>query len=72
MIFVVLTFESHRYANVFYNEEQMWTYTLKSNPDAWQAHSRLGKVMIDKGNNDAAFYHIGESVRLRPDLSGDA
>ncbi len=69
VIFVVLTFESHRYANVFYNEEQMWTYTLKSNPDAWQAHSRLGKVMIDKGNNDAAFYHIGESVRLRPDLA---
>lgn len=68
-IFVVLTFESHRYAGVFYNEEKMWTYTLKTNPDAWQAHSRLGKVMIDQGNNDAAFYHIGESVRLRPDLA---
>lgn len=68
-VFVVFTFESHRYANVFFNEEQMWSYTLKANPDAWQAHSRLGKVMIDQGNNNKAFYHIGESVRLRPDLA---
>lgn len=69
IVLVVLTFESHRYANIFYNEEQMWTYTIKRNPDAWQAHSRLGKVMIDTGRDDAAFYHIGESVRLRPDLA---
>ncbi len=68
-VFVILTFESHRYAGIFYNEEKMWTYTIKRNPNAWQAHSRLGKVMIDTGRDDAAFYHIGESVRLRPDLA---
>ena len=66
--FSVLTFSSHRYAGIFSGEQAMWTHTLKGNPNAWQAHSRLGKVMFDAGNNDAAFYHIGESVRIRPDL----
>lgn len=69
VVLVALTIQSHRYAGVFANEYEMWTYTLKHNPSAWQAHSRLGKVMLERGNNDAAFYHIGESVRLRPDLA---
>lgn len=68
-IFAVFVFESHRYAGIFFNEERMWTYTLKSNPDAWQAHSRLGKVMIETNRYDQAFFHISESVRLRPDLA---
>ncbi len=68
-IFLTLAFLGHRHAGVFANEYEMWTHTLKSNPNAWQAHSRLGKVMLERGDNDAAFYHIGESVRLRPDLA---
>lgn len=68
-LFAALVIWSHRYAGIFVNEYEMWTYTLKSNPNAWQAHSRLGKVMLEMGNNDAAFHHISESVRLRPDLA---
>lgn len=78
-VFAVLTISSHNYAGIFAGEEPMWKYTLKRNPDAWQAHSRLGKTMLEKADqnamrrmqeaNDAAFYHIGESVRLRPDLA---
>ncbi len=69
VVFAVLTIHSHRYAGIFANEYEMWTHTLKSNPNAWQAHSRLGKVMLERGNNDSAFHHISESVRLRPDLA---
>lgn len=68
-LFVLLTLWSHRYAGIFANEYEMWTYTLKANPNAWQAHSRLGKVMLERGKTDAAFHHISESVRLRPDLA---
>lgn len=68
-IFLTLTVMGHRHAGVFANEYEMWTYTLKYNPNAWQAHSRLGKVMLERGDNDKAFYHISESVRLRPDLA---
>jgi tetratricopeptide (TPR) repeat protein len=69
VVLAAMTIYSHSYAGVFANEYEMWTHTLKYNPNAWQAHSRLGKVMIERGNNDAAFFHISESVRLRPDLA---
>lgn len=68
-IFLTLALLGHRHAGVFANEYEMWTYTLKYNPNAWQAHSRLGKVMLERGDNDKAFEHISESVRLRPDLA---
>jgi len=77
--FFVLTTYSHFYAGIFEGEETMWKYNLARNDEAWQAHSRLGKTMLEKADqnamrrmqeaNDAAFYHIGESVRLRPDLA---
>jgi tetratricopeptide (TPR) repeat protein len=69
VLLAVLAVGSHRYAGVFANEYEMWTYTLRRNPDAWQAHSRLGKVLLERGENDRAFHHISESVRLRPDLA---
>ncbi|MBE2202915.1 MAG: tetratricopeptide repeat protein [Chthoniobacterales bacterium] len=69
VFFALFVMWSHRYAGIFANEHAMWTHTLKYNPNAWQAHSRLGKVMLEMGNADAAFYHISESVRLRPDLA---
>ncbi len=68
-IFLTLAILGHRHAGVFANEYEMWTYTLKHNPNAWQAHSRLGKVMLERGENDKAFEHIKRSVELRPDLA---
>ncbi|CAN5534133.1 tetratricopeptide repeat protein [soil metagenome] len=67
--FGLLVWQSHWYAGVFANEYEMWTYTLKHNPNAWQAHSRLGKVLLEMGRNDDAFSHIKSSVDLRPDLA---
>jgi tetratricopeptide (TPR) repeat protein len=68
-LFFLLTSMSYNYAGVFANEYEMWTYTLRANPNAWQAHSRLGKVMIERGENDSAFFHFSKAVRLRPDLA---
>ena len=65
----LLTWNAMFYSNNFLNESNMWLYTLSKNPDAWQAHSRFGKVMLDHGNTDRAFYHIQQSNRLRPDLA---
>jgi len=67
--FTILIIASHRYAGIFADEAEMWSYTLKQNPSAWQAHSRYGKVMMESGNPDAAYHHIREAVRLRPDLA---
>ena len=57
------------YSNKFLNETNMWQYTLSQNPDAWQAHSRFGKVLLDHQKTDDAYYHIQQSNRLRPDLA---
>ena len=59
---------SFRYAHVFANEDTLWTHTLKSNPDAWQAHNRLGARKGARGDLDGALYHFTNSTRLRPDL----
>ncbi len=66
---VLVSFDANLYSDVFLNETNMWRYTLSKNPNAWQAHSRYGKVLLDSGNRDAAFYHIQQSNRLRPDLA---
>ncbi|MDF9832064.1 tetratricopeptide (TPR) repeat protein [Ereboglobus sp. PH5-5] len=66
---VLVAFNGNLYSDVFLNETNMWRYTLSKNPDAWQAHSRYGKVLLDSGNRDAAYYHIQQSNRLRPDLA---
>lgn len=68
-LLALLILQSHRYAGIFVNEYEMWTYTIERNPHAWQAHSRLGKVLLDRQEYEQAFQHIQESVRLRPDLA---
>jgi len=65
----VLAIGSFRYSFAWADEEPMWTYTLSRNPDAWQAHSRLGARKYSQGKLDEAFFHFSESVRLRPDLA---
>lgn len=57
------------YAAVWQSEEPMWTHNLARNPDAWQAHSRLGAFyMNQKGDRENFRKHAGEALRLRPDL----
>ena len=66
---LALVANAHSHAGKFLNETVMWEYTLSKNPDAWQAHSRLGKVLLDHGRTDDSFFHIQQSVLLRPDLA---
>ena len=67
--FGLMILQSQRYSGVFAGEEEMWSYTLARNPNAWQAHSRYGKVKIEKGQQEEAFFHLSEAARLRPDLA---
>ena len=67
-VFMIYAVSAHQYSGVFSNEETMWKYTLRSNPNAWQAHSRLARVLGLRGQHGVAAFHVTESVRLRPDL----
>ena len=63
-----LACSSLRYAHVFANEDLLWTHTLASNPDAWQAHNRIGARKVGRGDLEGGLYHFSNSTRLRPDL----
>ena len=67
-IIACLAIGTFRYSHAWANEENLWTHTLASNHEAWQAHNRLGAKKYAKGDVDAAFYHFTNSTRLRPDL----
>jgi Tfp pilus assembly protein PilF len=59
---------SFLYANAWANEESLWTYTLRGNDDAWQAHNRLGAQFFQRGDVQNAFTHFTKATTLRPDL----
>ena len=59
---------SFRYANAWASEDALWTHTLKSNHNAWQAHNRLGAKKFSRGDIEGGYYHFTQSTRLRPDL----
>jgi len=57
-----------RYANAWASEDALWTHTLKTNHNAWQAHNRLGAKKFSRGDVEGGYYHFTQSTRLRPDL----
>ena len=59
---------SFRYANAWASEDALWTHTLKTNHDAWQAHNRLGAKKFSRGDIEGGYYHFTQSTKLRPDL----
>ena len=69
VVLALLAWNAHIYSSRFVSETAMWQYTLAKNPDAWLAHSRYGKILLDHGNVDDSFYHIEQSNLLRPDLA---
>jgi len=59
---------SFRYANAWASEDALWTHTLKTNNNAWQAHNRLGAKKFSRGDIEGGYYHFSQSTKLRPDL----
>lgn len=68
-ILFALALLSHRYAEVWENEDKLWTYTLRHNWNSWQAHNRLGAREFNRGHVDVALEHFRTATRLRPDLA---
>jgi len=68
ILLAVLSYSSFRYAHAWANEDALWTHTLQTNHEAWQAHNRLGAKKFARGDVDGAHYHFQNSTRLRPDL----
>jgi tetratricopeptide (TPR) repeat protein len=61
-----LAAESRGYAAVFRDQDALWTYTLRRNPGAWQAHYNLATYLAHRGEWARALDQFGETLRLRP------
>jgi len=57
---------SRIHADMFLNEENLWSYTLRSNPDAWLAHNGLAGVFLQRNQVPEAIAEFEESLRLHP------
>ncbi|MFM7108298.1 MAG: tetratricopeptide repeat protein [Planctomycetaceae bacterium] len=64
VLIAALTFLSFNYAACWVHEDALWTHTLAHNPDAWQAHNRLGAKKFSRGHVE----NFGAEAALRPEL----
>jgi tetratricopeptide (TPR) repeat protein len=68
-VVAVLTWQSHRYTEIFHDEETLWSYTVKRNPAAWVAQGNLGYVIFQQGRVPEAVPYYREALRLNPDYA---
>jgi protein O-mannosyl-transferase len=58
-------------SEVYRNEQTLWQDNLAKNPDAWQAHNRLGQYFFDRESYTEAAPHFERAVELKPELAGN-
>jgi tetratricopeptide (TPR) repeat protein len=56
-------------ADIYRNEETLWQDNLSKNPDAWQAHNRLGERLFQQDRFAEAAEHFERAAQLKPDLA---
>lgn len=66
ILMALLAWESHAYAQIFINQETLFTYVLKGNPVALLAHQNLGKIFSDTGRLDKAIEEYQTFLMISP------
>ena len=56
-------------AQVYRDEESLWRDNLSKNPDAWQAHNRLGERYFSEKRYVEAAEHFERAAQLKPELA---
>jgi tetratricopeptide (TPR) repeat protein len=56
-------------AEIYRGEETLWQDNLSKNPDAWQAHARMGLRLFQQEKYPEAVYHWQRTVQLKPELA---
>jgi len=69
VVLILLTWESHLYAEKFINQETLWSYALQYNPQAYLAHNNLGYALLQAGRTVEAKEHFEQALRLKPDYA---
>jgi tetratricopeptide (TPR) repeat protein len=64
-----LAWQSRQYAEIFHDDEALWTYTVERNPDAWAAQGNLGYALFQEGRVPESIPYYREALRLNPDYA---
>jgi Flp pilus assembly protein TadD len=67
VVLALLALKSHSYAKMFINEEMLWTYELRYNPDVYVAHNNLGLALARKGRLSEAMGQFAQALQLKAD-----
>jgi tetratricopeptide (TPR) repeat protein len=66
VVAAALAWESRGYAAVFRNEDALWTYTIRQNPESLSAHYNLATYLGKRGESARAIGEFQAALRLRP------
>jgi tetratricopeptide (TPR) repeat protein len=69
IVLALLAVESHGYAGIFINQEKLWTYTLRGNPNSAVAHNNLGFALLNKGRLPEAAEQFEAAIKIKPDYA---
>jgi tetratricopeptide (TPR) repeat protein len=64
---ILLTAESWSYAQTFTDQETLWTYTIRENPEAWLALNNLGEIYRRANRIPEAKDEFAKALRINPD-----
>jgi protein O-mannosyl-transferase len=56
-------------ADVYQNEEKLWTDTIKKNPNAWMAYNNLGNAIGARQDTDKSIEIYSKGVAIKPDFA---
>jgi len=65
----VLGVSTWRQGLTYKDPETLWRDTLAKNPDAWMAHTNLGKALFDLGKVPEAIAEFVAALRIKPDYA---
>jgi Tfp pilus assembly protein PilF len=66
-VIVVLAALTWQQSQIYLTRETLWRDTLEKNPNAWLAHTNLGKVLRAQGKIREAIQHYDQALKLKPD-----
>jgi Tfp pilus assembly protein PilF len=69
VLLVLLASGSRSYANMFINEETLWSYELQHLPNAYVARNNLGNALQQAGQSPEAMEQFEIALQIKPDYA---
>lgn len=73
VLIALLGWKTYRYAPFYAHHEALWSRNVALNPEAWEAHQQLGRLLADRGAAERneelgrrGIAHLQRSIELNP------